>query len=303
MTLNRLSGSPPSAVWRGALHHLPSFVKSISAEAPVIAATTSSASSSCHVEGGLPPAQPQHDDPVGDLEDVLEVVADHHHAEAALAEALDQAEHLRRLRHAEGGGGLVEQHDLGLAEQGAGDRNGLALASGEAADLGPNAAERRHRKLVEQLVRVLLHLGLVDHRQRDAPVADHLLAEVEVGDHVEVVAEREVLVDRRDTQLHGRGRVTDLDGLVLEVRLTGIGWLHTADRLDQGGLARTVVAHQGDHLAGVDLEVDVREGLDGAEALGEPLQREEMIRLAVAALLLLGHLLISSRSGLMLPSR
>src|SRR6185295_14723002 len=39
-------------------------------------------------------AQPQDDDPVGDLEDVRQVVADHDHAETALAQATDQLEHL-----------------------------------------------------------------------------------------------------------------------------------------------------------------------------------------------------------------
>ena len=42
-------------------------------------------------------AEPQHEDAVGDLEHVGEVVADHDHAEAALAQALDQRQHLRGL--------------------------------------------------------------------------------------------------------------------------------------------------------------------------------------------------------------
>ena len=67
----------------------------------------------------------------------------------------------------------------------------------------PHAAERGHGELVEQLARVLLHLGLVEGRKRDTAVADHLLPEIEVGDDVEVVTEREVLVDRRDPELGG----------------------------------------------------------------------------------------------------
>ena len=43
--------------------------------------------------------------------------------------------------------------------------------------------------------------------------------------------------------------------------------VHPADALDQGRLAGAVVAEQGQHLPGVDLEVDTVEGHDGAEQL------------------------------------
>ena len=44
---------------------------------------------------------------------------------------LISVEHLRGLRDAERGGRLVEQHDLRLAEQRAGDRDRLALPAGQ----------------------------------------------------------------------------------------------------------------------------------------------------------------------------
>ena len=47
------------------------------------------------------------------------------------------------------------------------------------------------------------------------------------------------------------------------------GGIDAGDRLDERRLAGAVVADQGDHLAGVDLEVDARERPDGAEALGD----------------------------------
>ncbi len=253
-----------------------------------------------HVEGGLPLAEPQHHDPIRDLEDVLEVVADHQHAEPTLAEALDQVDHLRRLRDAQRRRGLIEENDLRLPEQRAGDRHRLALPARQASHLGADAAERGHGELVEKLTCVLLHLGLVERRERDATVARHLLPEVEVRDYVEVVAKGKVLEDGRDPELAGRIGIGDLHRLALEVGLPGVGRLDAVDRLHQRGLACPVVAHQGDDLAGVDLEVDVGEGLNGAEALAEPPQREEMIGLAVAALLLLTHLLISSRVGFIL---
>ena len=81
---------------------------------------------------GGDPAEVQRGDPVGDLEDVVHVVRDQHHAEAVVGEPADQVEHLAGLRDTEGGGGLVEQHDLGVPQHGLGDGHGLALAAGQA---------------------------------------------------------------------------------------------------------------------------------------------------------------------------
>ena len=111
------------------------------------------------------------------------------------------------LRHAERRGRLVEQHDLRLAEQRAGDRDLLALAAGERPDLAAQAGDR-HRQVGEQLAGLVLHLRLVElARDRARAGRDLLAAEEEVGDDVEVVAEREVLVDGGDPQF---GRVLGL---------------------------------------------------------------------------------------------
>ena len=149
-------------------------------------------------------AEAEDEDAVGDREDVDQVVADHDDAEVALAQAPDQLQHLFGLRHAERRGRLVQQHDLRLAQQRAGDRDLLALAAGERPDLAAQAGDR-HREVGEQVGGLVLHLHLVE-LARDLASArrDLLAAEEEVGDDVEVVAEREVLVDGRDPQF---GRV------------------------------------------------------------------------------------------------
>ena len=85
-------------------------------------------------EDAVVAAEPQHDDPVGDGHDVGHVVADEDDAEAVLAQPLDEVEHLGGLGDAERGGRLVEHDDLGLAEERAGDRDGLALPAGQARD-------------------------------------------------------------------------------------------------------------------------------------------------------------------------
>ena len=47
-------------------------------------------------------------------------------------------------------------------------------------------------------------------------------------------------------------------------------WIVPGNDLDERGLARAVVAHQADDLAGLQGERDVDQCLDGAEMLGDP---------------------------------
>ena len=96
---------------------------------------------------------------------------------------------------------------------------------------------------------------------------DLLPAEEHVLHDVEVVAQREVLIDDLDAEL---GRVTggvDRDRLAVEAVLAGVGGVDAADALDQRGLAGAVVADERGDLAGVGGEVHITEDLDGAEAL------------------------------------
>ena len=51
----------------------------------------------------------------------------------------------------------------------------------------------------------------------------------------------------------------------------GVGLVEAADDLDQGRLAGAVVADQAEHLAPVQAQVDVGQGGDPAEALGDVL--------------------------------
>jgi len=107
-----------------------------------------------------PAPEPQHEDAVGDLEHVGQVVADHKHTEPTLAQPADQRQHLRGLRDTERGGRLVEQHDLRLAEQRARHRHLLTLAAREGPDLVAEARDR-HREVGQELLRAVLHLDLV----------------------------------------------------------------------------------------------------------------------------------------------
>ena len=63
------------------------------------------------LEDGDVLAEPEDRDPVGHLEDVVEVVRDEDDREPLLGETSDEVEHLTRLRDAERGRRLVEDHD------------------------------------------------------------------------------------------------------------------------------------------------------------------------------------------------
>ena len=53
-----------------------------------------------------------------------------------------------------------------------------------------------------------------------------LAPEPQVGDDVEVVAQREVLEDRRDAELLRVGGAVDVDGLAVELDRAGIRGVH-----------------------------------------------------------------------------
>ena len=123
----------------------------------------------------------------------------------------------------------------------------------------------------ERLGRLRLHDRLL---QALEPVV-HLAAEVHVLDDVQVVAEREVLVDDLDAEARRVLRPVDRDRPRLEQDLAGVGRVDAGDALDERRLARAVVADEGHHLAGAHLEVDVGQRLDGAEALRQPADLED----------------------------
>jgi len=86
------------------------------------------------------------------------------------------------------------------------------------------------------------------------------VAEEDVVRDVAPLDEREVLVDDGDAGAARLARVVEGARLAVEVDLAGVGADGAAERLDERGLARAVVAHEREDLALVDLEADVRHG-------------------------------------------
>ena len=79
-------------------------------------------------------AQVEDRDVVGDAETSLRLWLIRTTAEAAVGEPADQVEDLLGLGHAERGGRLVQDDQLGVPQHGPGDGHGLPLATGQAGD-------------------------------------------------------------------------------------------------------------------------------------------------------------------------
>ena len=92
---------------------------------------------------------------------------------------------------------------------------------------------------------------------------------------VEVVAEREILVDDLDPEGVRLLRLRHVHGRPLEPVLTGVEGVDPGDALDERALAGTVVTDEGRDLTGVDREVDVLQDVDRTEALVHAAELEE----------------------------
>src|SRR6185437_8999923 len=102
-----------------------------------------------------------------------------------------------------------------------------------------------------------------------------LAPEVHVLDDVEVVAEREILVDDLDPEARRDLRAADVHLAPLEEDLAVVRHVRAGDALDQRRLAGAVVADERHDLARTQLEVDVGERLDRAEGLRDPAELEK----------------------------
>jgi hypothetical protein len=154
-------------------------------------------------------------------------------------------------------GGLVHDEDLGIEVQRAPDRDGLTLA----------ARQRAHRQvgLGEPRVDPTDDLaGLVRHAMavERAPAGAQLAAQEQVAGGVDVVGEREVLVDGLDPGALGLARAAERDGLAVHLDRPAVGRVHAGEDLDERRLARAVVSEQSHDLAGVEL---ARHAVDRAQ--------------------------------------
>src|SRR6266536_400917 len=251
------------------------------------------------LEGGHPAAEPEHLDPVRDLEHLGHVVADQHDRQSLVAHAPDEVEHLAGGHHPERRGRLVQEQHLAGPGDRPRHRHALALAPGEALD-------RRGRALHPDAEALEGVAGLPAHRlvveqaePAEHPAADLLPAKEEVGGGVEVRGQGEVLVDGLDPDRARGDRARQRDPATLEADLAPVGLQRAGQDLDQGRLARAVVADQGDHLPGGGGEVGPTQRADVPEALHDAARLQQW--LAHPALLSSSALTASGRGTAATP--
>ena len=229
---------------------------------PDMSATMSSRCTSSGETSATTAAVAEHDHPVGQREDLIEVVGHQQDARPGVAALTDHALHPQRLGDAERRRGLVEQQQPRVAHERPTERHELALTARQAAHrpvqrqrLGPHPPQDRRG--------VLAHLALGDHP------ATRLAAQEHVGDDVEVVAQPVVLPQHLDPGLaHLIGRRGQRRAVEPDLALLGLE--DAGDAGHQRRLARAVLADQGDDLARTDPQVHVAQHREAAEALGDP---------------------------------
>ena len=206
-------------------------------------------------------AAPDDRDPVGDLEDLVELVADEDDAVALGREAPEDLEDLLGLLRRQDRGRLVEDEDLGVPVERLEDLDALLPADGQGADLGVGVDLEAEpaAELHDPAVRLL---AVEEDRS-----GHRLLAEDDVLGDGQDRDEHEVLVDHADAAGDGVRGTGQVDLLAVEQDLALVGRGEAVEDVHEGGLAGAVLAEQGVDLAGPDLEVDVGVGNDARIAL------------------------------------
>ncbi len=211
---------------------------------------------------------PQHGDPVGDLGQLVQPVADVDHRDTGVPHGPDRGEHGADLAVGEDGRRLVEDEDDGILRECLGDAHELLLGHREVRrpDLGEVG---RQADALEQLDHALPLGAAVD----DA-VSPDLAADEQVLRDGELTEEVRLLVDGRDPGVQGGRRAARGELAPVDDDRALVGGLRAGDDLDQRRLAGAVLTDDRVHLAGLQLEVDAPEGADAAVPLLDAGQRQ-----------------------------
>ena len=236
----------------------------------------------------------ERDDAVGDALDDVHVVLDHEDRVAGLlAQPRDQLGDLVRLDRVHPGGGLVEQEHPRLRRGGAGDLEPAPVRVREAvrrlvpAVAHQPLAEEAEPLLGERLDLALLapHAGRAQDRAHDA----RLRVRVRGGHHVLLdrhVQEQPQRLERpRDPALRDLVRLEAEQALAGEADVARVRRVHAGHQVEERRLAGAVRADHAEDLVLVDVQVELVDAREPAEAHRDALQLEQA----------LGHQAISTR--------
>ena len=210
-------------------------------------------------------AAPEDGHAVGDLHDLVELMGDEDQRISLIFQVHQLFEELGRFLCGKDGGGLVQDQDLGAADESLQDLHLLLHAHGDVHDLGVGI----HLQI--ELLGVLLgdlhglllvdeEAGLLGHHAQD-----HVFRHGEAGD------QHEVLVHHADALGDGHRGGGEIDLLSVDPDLARGGLLQAEQHLHQRGFARAVLAHQRVDLALADVEIHILVGGDAVGIhLGDP---------------------------------
>ena len=192
------------------------------------------------------------------------MVLDQEHGQLpVVADLLDEAAEIRDLLVVEPSGRLVEQQQLGLRDERAGELDALQRPEGERRATGRCA--------------IAAQPDVVDHLERlgvDVAAA-RVGADEHVVQHGHRLEELDVLEGARDPAPHDpvHGRLQQR--LAVELDLALVGRVEPRDHVERRRLAGAVRPDQADDLAVQDVEGDPVEGDDPAEPASDIPQRKQ----------------------------
>ncbi len=212
-----------------------------------------------------------HRDGVGDVQDLVELVRDKHHAVARRRVlALEKVKEFVGLAGGEHRRRLVENQDACAPVEGFENLDFLLHPDGQILDAGVG---------VQAKVKLLDQFGhpLSCPRVVDGPAFGGFAAQNHVLGDGQRLDQHEVLKDHPDAELDGVGGVVQFDDLPVDHDLAGGGRLSAVDDLDQGGFARAVLAAQRVDAAPLDFHRDAVVGQHQRKAFGDLAQFERVL--------------------------
>ena len=208
---------------------------------------------------------------VGDLHNLVELVRDKDQCISLILQVDQLPEELGCFLCGKDGGGLVQDQDLGAADQSLQDFHLLLHAHGDVHDLGVGV--HLQVELPGVFLRDLHGLLLIDEKAGllGHHAQDHVFRHGEAGD------QHEVLVHHADALGDGRRGGGEIDLLSVDPDLARGGLLQAEQHLHQRGLSRAVLAHQRVDLALADVEIHILVGGDAVGIhLGDPLHLNDI---------------------------